>query len=98
MIFRATGSTPGALTVRIEEMLVSAFDYQARVMLRSRQQMEAVVAGAPAGFGSQPDRHRSDVIFLRDTLTAQDAMGEVRVQARRGTRRGPAMGLSISRG
>ena len=31
------------------------------------EQMEAVVAGASAGFGSQPDRHRYDVIFLRDT-------------------------------
>ena len=80
VIFRAAGSTPGDLTIRIEEMLASAFDYQARVMLRSRKEMEAVVAGAPAGFGSQPDRHRYDVIFLRDTLTAQDAMDEVRVR------------------
>ena len=80
VIFRAPDSTPGALTIRIEEMLASAFDYQARVMLRSRQQMEAVVAGAPAGFGSQPDRHRYDAIFLRNTLTAQDAMREVRVR------------------
>ena len=80
VIFRATASTPGALTIRIEEMLASAFDYQGKVVLRSRRQMEAVVAGAPAGFGSQPDRHRYDVIFLRDTLTAQDAMGEVRVR------------------
>jgi len=80
VIFRAAGSTPGALTIQIEEMLASAFDYQAKVMLRSRHQMAAVVAGAPAGFGSQPDRHRYDVIFLRDTLAAQDAMGEVRVR------------------
>ncbi|MYA12430.1 MAG: DUF1697 domain-containing protein [Acidobacteria bacterium] len=80
VIFRAPDSTPRALTIRIEEMLASAFDYQARVMLRSRRQMEAVVAGAPAGFGSQPDRHRYDVIFLRDTLTAEDAMGEVLVR------------------
>ena len=50
VIFRGTGSTPGALTIQIEEMLASAFGYQARVVLRSRRQMEAVVAGAPAGF------------------------------------------------
>ena len=80
VIFRAPDSTPGALMMRIEEMLASAFDYRAKVMLRSRQQMEAVVAGAPAGFGSQPDRHRYDAIFLRDTLAAADAMREVRVR------------------
>lgn len=78
VIFRAVGSAPGDLTIRIEEMLASAFDYQARVMLRSREQMDAVVAGAPAGFGSRPDLHRYDAIFLRDTLTAEDAMREVR--------------------
>jgi len=80
VIFRAPDSTPAALTMRIEEMLASAFDYPGKVVLRSRRQMEAVVAGAPAGFGSQPDRYRYDAIFLRDTLTAQDAMGEVRVR------------------
>ncbi|MDE2710515.1 MAG: DUF1697 domain-containing protein [Acidobacteriota bacterium] len=80
VIFRCSGSTAGALTTRIEEMLATAFGYQARVMLRSRRQMEAVVAGAPAGFGSQPDRHRYDVIFLRDTLTAKDAMRDVLVR------------------
>lgn len=80
VIFRARGSTPGALTNRIEGMLASAFDYRAKVVLRSREQMEAVIAGAPAGFGSQPDRHRYDTIFLRDTLTAEDAMREVLVR------------------
>lgn len=80
VIFRAADSTLGDLTIRIEEMLGSAFGYRAKVVLRSRGQMEAVVAGAPAGFGSQPDRHRYDVIFLRDTLTAEDAMREVLVR------------------
>ena len=80
VIFRAPGSTSGALTSRLEAMLASAFDYRGKVVLRSREQMEAVVAGAPAGFGSQPDRHRYDVIFLRDTLTAEDAMREVLVR------------------
>ena len=81
VIFRAPDSTSDALTVRIEEMLASAFDYQAKVVLRSREQMEAVVAGAPAGFGSQPDQYRYDTLFLRDSLTAEDAMREVLVRS-----------------
>lgn len=80
VIFRAPGSAPGALTIRIEEMLASAFGYQAKVALRSREQMEAVVAGAPAGFGSQPERHRYDAIFLRPPLIATAAMNEVLVR------------------
>ncbi len=80
VIFRAPDSTPGALTMRIEEMLASAFGYQAKVALRSREQMEAVVGGAPAGFGSQPERHRYDTLFLRPPLTATAAMNEVLVR------------------
>ena len=81
VIFRAPGSTPGALTIRIEEMLASAFGYQARIALRSREAMEAVVTGAPAGFGSQPDRYRYDTLFLRPPLAASAAMKEVRVRS-----------------
>ena len=80
VVFRAPDSPPGDLTIRIEEMLASAFDYQARVVLRSREQMESAVAGAPAGFGSESDRYRYDAIFLRDTLTAEEAMRAVRVR------------------
>lgn len=80
VVFRAPATVPGALTTRIEEMLAAAFGYQARVVLRSRQQLGAVVAGAPAGFGSQPDRYRYDTIFLRPPLTASAAMEEVRVR------------------
>ncbi|MCY4626147.1 MAG: DUF1697 domain-containing protein [Acidobacteria bacterium] len=80
VIFRAPGSAPGPLTVRIEEMLAAAFNYRAKVMLRSRDQMRALVAGAPAGFGSQPDRYRYDTIFLRASLTAHAAMEEVRTR------------------
>ena len=78
--FRDARSTPGDLTTRIEEMLASAFGYQARIALRSREQLESVVAGAPAGFGSQPDRYRYDTLFLRPPLTASAAMEEVRVR------------------
>ena len=42
--------------------------------------MDAVVAGAPAGFGSRPDLYRYDTIFLRDRLTAEDAMREVLIR------------------
>lgn len=80
VIFRAPARVPSILKTRIEEMLASAFNYQARVVLRSRDQMEAVVAGAPTGFGAQPDRYRYDTIFLRAPLTAEDAMREVLVR------------------
>jgi uncharacterized protein (DUF1697 family) len=44
------------------------------VGLRSRKQLQDVVARAPRGFGTQPDRYRYDVIFLKSPLTASGAI------------------------
>jgi uncharacterized protein (DUF1697 family) len=70
-------STPGRaakLTDRIEAMLAEAFDYVPTVVVRSRRQMQGVVAGAPKGFGNQPAKYRYDAIFLKEPLTARTAL------------------------
>ena len=77
VVFRSASSGPDTLTARIEEMLAAAFDYKAKVALRSRGQMQSVIEGAPAGFGAQPDVCRHDVLFLMDPLTAVAAMEHV---------------------
>ncbi len=77
VIFRSAATEPGTLTTRIEEMLADAFDYRARVALRSREQMQAVVDEAPEDFGARPDVHRYDVLFLFAPLTAAEAMKHV---------------------
>ena len=77
VVFRSTASECGVLTARIEGMLAEAFNYGAKITLRSRGQMRAVVEGAPPGFGAQPDEYRYDVLFLMSDLTATDAMEQV---------------------
>ncbi|MCY4544516.1 MAG: DUF1697 domain-containing protein [Gemmatimonadetes bacterium] len=77
VIFRSPASGLSTLTNRIEEMLASAFDYEASVVLRSRRQMPAVVSDAPSGFGERPETYRYDVIFLKAPLTATAAMEHV---------------------
>ena len=74
VIFRSPASGLRTLTNRIEEMLAAAFDYEASVVMRSRKQMRAVIAAAPAGFGEQPEAYRYDVIFLKAPLAAPAAM------------------------
>jgi uncharacterized protein (DUF1697 family) len=76
VIFRSSGSG-SALVGRIEELLSSTFAYTARVVVRNRAQMRAIVDGAPTGFGSAD--HRSDVIFLKEPLTAKAALAQVPV-------------------
>ena len=39
--------------------------------------MRAIVDRAPKGFGSQPAKYRYDVLFLKEPLTAKEAMKHV---------------------
>ena len=69
------------LVARIESGLSMAFDYSASIVLRSRPELRGVRGGAPAGFGSQPTLYRYDVIFLKEPLTAAEALETVTVKA-----------------
>jgi len=77
VVFGADDGAADALCVRIERALETAFDYKASVVLRSDTQMKQVVARAPKGFGTQPDKYRYDAIFLKAPLTAAAAIKDV---------------------
>jgi uncharacterized protein (DUF1697 family) len=77
VLFGSSGSSNAELAARIERMLAASFDYEASVVVRSRRQMRAIVDGAPPGFGADPDRYRSDVIFVKPPLTAKAAIAQV---------------------
>ena len=70
VIFTAPRAASAALTERVEAMLADAFDYVPTVIVRDRSQMRSVVEQAPRGFGSEPDRFRYNVIFLKAPVTA----------------------------
>jgi uncharacterized protein (DUF1697 family) len=80
VLFEAAEGGPAGLSARIEEALSERFGYRARIALRSHGQLRAVVAGAPAGFGTRPDQYRYDVVFLREPLTAAEAMADLRTR------------------
>ncbi len=77
VLFGSSESSGAKLTASIERMLAATFAPQASVVLRSRDQMRAIVDGAPEGFGADPARYRSDVIFLKPPLTPKAAMEQV---------------------
>ena len=80
VLFSARRASMSTFTSRIERMLSADFDYDARVVIRDRAQMRTTVERAPAGFGTDPDRFRYDVLFLKPPLTASAAMKSVRVR------------------
>lgn len=62
----------------LEAELSRRFDMPLVVVVRSHAQLGNVVRKAPPGFGSDPDRYHSDVLFLRSPLTSRRAMDVVR--------------------
>src|SRR5919109_1571013 len=74
VLFESGERSAAKLTQRIEEILSTTFNYQASVVLRSRSQLRSIVERAPDGFGTQPSRFLSDVIFLKPPLTAAAAL------------------------
>jgi uncharacterized protein (DUF1697 family) len=80
VVFTAGRTGAAALTAKVERMLRASFDYEANVVVRDRSQLRAIVDGAPDGFGADPARYRSDVIFLKPPLTARSAIAEIRTR------------------
>lgn len=74
VLFTARAADQERLTRDIEKALSTTFAYESRVVLRSLDQMKAIVEGAPKGFGTRPAAYRYDVIFLKAPLTADEAL------------------------
>jgi uncharacterized protein (DUF1697 family) len=78
VLFSSPSRSAKQLAERIEAMLAAAFDYVPTVVVRSSSQLREIVAEAPKGFGTDPARYRYDVIFLKEPLTAAEALPQVR--------------------
>jgi uncharacterized protein (DUF1697 family) len=80
VLFGSSEKAP-ALTASLEAELSRTFGYDAAVVLRSRQQLRGVVDGAPGGFGARPGQYRYDVVFLKEPLSAAEALASVPARA-----------------
>jgi uncharacterized protein (DUF1697 family) len=76
VVFTAA-ARPAEIARRLEAALVARFNCRTSVMLRNAKEMQAIVARAPKGFGTQAAKHRYDVVFLNPPLTAGKAIAEV---------------------
>ena len=86
VLFEHPESDAGKLTAQVERALSARFGYKARVVLRSHRQLQRVVEKRPRGFGARPEKFRYDVIFLKDHVTAGEALEAIPI--REGRRRG----------
>jgi len=77
VVFASAERSIPKLTAHIEDRLSATFDYNARVVVRSRTQMRSVVDRAPQGFGAEPAAYRYDVLFLKPPLQSRPALASV---------------------
>lgn len=76
VLFESDAPRP-SLEGDIEAMLERRLGTALVVVVRSHAQLRSVVQKAPPGFGAEPGRYHSDVIFLKAPLTSAQAMGVV---------------------
>jgi uncharacterized protein (DUF1697 family) len=78
VLFETAKTDQLKLVRKLENALSSAFSpYKARVVLCSHAKLSQIVLTAPNGFGRQPEKYRYDVIYLKEPLTASEAMKSV---------------------
>ena len=77
VVFRSGERDATRLMSKIEAALSARFAYTSRVVVLTRRQLTHVVNHAPDGFGTEPDKYRYDVLFLKKPLTASEAMRSV---------------------
>jgi uncharacterized protein (DUF1697 family) len=67
---------PDEIQTQIEEALPKSFRLDSqliKVLVLDRDQLQAIIDNKPRGFGDQPEKYHSDVIFLMGT-SAEEAM------------------------
>lgn len=75
VLFTGGGASALEIEHNIEQALERQFGFAVPVVLQSRTQMERVVEDAPTEHGAE--HLRSDVIFVKHPLTAEDAFAQL---------------------
>lgn len=77
VVFDSDEPDPAGLAGLIEVTLSKTFRYDSRVVVRSAEEVKEIVVQAPDGFGEDPSTYRYDVFFLKEPLTASQAITSI---------------------
>jgi uncharacterized protein (DUF1697 family) len=80
VLFSSENTEKAKLIDMIETQLSETFDYQSKIVLITKKQLETVIKKAPESFGTEPERFRYDVVFLKEPLTATDAVKSIKIR------------------
>ena len=78
VLFETAETEREKLITKLEKALSKTFSpYKGRIVLCSHAKLRQIVSEAPKSFGSEPQKYRYDVIFLKKPLTASEAIKSV---------------------
>lgn len=77
VIFKSSEEDNRRLTANIEKTLSRQFVYLARVVVIPHLNLKRNIEEAPEGFGSEPEKYRYDVLFLKESLSSKVAMKSI---------------------
>jgi len=80
VLFDSEDSDINHLTTTIEQNLSEQFSYASRIVLIPQEKLLRIIQTAPDGFGVLPDEYRYDVIFLKQPLTAEEALSKIKIK------------------
>lgn len=80
VLFKTKSTDKASLIRKIEKGLSERFGYQSRIVLITQPQLKKIVTAAPEGFGTDPDQYRYDVLFLKEPLTADEAIQSINLR------------------
>lgn len=81
VLFSTNETDKTSLINTIEKALSDRFGYNSRIVLITHEHLKRIVEEAPPGFGQQKETYRYDVIFLKEPLTAAEAIKSVTTRA-----------------
>jgi uncharacterized protein (DUF1697 family) len=71
IIFKSDEKDKIKITRRIEKILSATFNYTAKAVIISQNDLRNIINEAPKSFGKNPSEYRYDVIFLQEPLTPE---------------------------
>ncbi len=74
VIFSSSAGSQAALCNKIETGLSKTFGYKASVVLLKQSALKRIVQKAPKGFGGDSTVYRSNVIFLKQPISAKQTL------------------------
>jgi uncharacterized protein (DUF1697 family) len=78
VLFETDETDPVKLVRRLESAISKTFSpCKVRIVLCPHAKLRQIVQKAPKAFGFQPQKYRYDVVFLREPLTADQALKSV---------------------